>query len=309
VQVEADVVDGRTAEVPHRQGDTPRLVGRAVEVVVNVPPDHPADEFLPVDAGRRLRADRLPVAEHRDAVGQAENLFQAVGDVDDAHALAAEAPQSGEEGLRLGLRERAGGLVQHQHPRLTGEGPGDLDKLPVGDGQSADRLVDVVQFVQVQRTDQGAGVGPHGGAAQAAQAGGLAAHVDVLGHRQVRRQGQFLVDDADAESVGVGDAADVDRPVVDPDGPGVGGVDAAQDLDEGGFARPVLAQQGVDLSGEQLEAHVIQRGDPAEPLGHALQTEERRLAEGRTRRRRILPRSLFLVFSRLGLSDHVHSRC
>ena len=58
-------------------------------------------------------ADGLAVAQHGDPVGQAEDLFQPVRDIDDADALLAQTAERDEEGLGLGLRKRAGGLVQY----------------------------------------------------------------------------------------------------------------------------------------------------------------------------------------------------
>ena len=94
---------------------------------------------------------------------------------------------------------------------------------------------------------------------QHAQPGRLAAQQDVLGHREVRRQRQLLVDQPDAQPVGLGRVADLDRPAVHLDRAGVGPHDAAQHLDQRRLPRAVLAQQGVDLAGPQVEIDPGQR--------------------------------------------------
>ena len=61
------------------------------------------------------------------------------------------------------------------------------------------------------------------------------------------------MDDADAEAVGIGHAADAGRLAVDVDRAGLGDVDSAEHLDERGLAGAVLAQQGMNLAAAKLE--------------------------------------------------------
>ncbi len=49
---------------------------------------------------------------------------------------------------------------------------------------------------------------------------------------------------------------------------------AGEDLDQGGLAGPVVAQQAHDLVGADLEVDVVQRGHLAEGLGDVLQLQE-----------------------------------
>src|SRR5690606_4643341 len=49
----------------------------------------------------------------------------------------------------------------------------------------------------------------------------------------------------------------------------VGPVEAEEDVHEGRLARPVLAQQGVDLTALDGEVHALARDDAGEPLGDA----------------------------------------
>ena len=45
-------------------------------------------------------------------------------------------------------------------------------------------------------------------------------------------------------------------------------IDAAQDLDQGGFPRPVLAKDGVDFSSSEIKVDIVQRPDPRKGLGN-----------------------------------------
>ena len=61
-------------------------------------------------------------------------------------------------------------------------------------------------------------------------------------------------------------------------------VDPGQDLHEGGFARAVLAHQGVDLAGVDVEVDVGEREDAGEAHGDAAHLEDARDASrGRAR--------------------------
>ena len=49
-----------------------------------------------MDSRDRLRRDMLPVAQHRNAVGQREDLVEAMADVNDADALRSQLAQDAE---------------------------------------------------------------------------------------------------------------------------------------------------------------------------------------------------------------------
>ena len=96
-------------------------------------------------------------------------------------------------------------------------------------------------------TAHGAAVGEDGAGAQ------LAAQEDVLVDGGVQDGVELLVDHGDAVVDRLAGRGDGNRLAVDPDGAGVGGVDAHEDLHEGGLAGAVLPHEGVDLAGAQVE--------------------------------------------------------
>ena len=78
---------------------------------------------------------------------------------------------------------------------------------------------------------------------------------------------------------------------VQQDPPGVGLVEAAQDLEQGGLARAVVAEQAEHLAAAQMQVHVGESRHRAEPLGDVLDPQHI-IAGGRGRR------LLFLRLSR-----------
>ena len=86
-----------------------------------------------------------------------------------------------------------------------------------------------------------------------------ATHEDVLRHSQVRAEVDLLEHGGDAHFDGILGTGGRDLLPVEDDGARVLVVDARQAFDEGGFARAVLAQQRVDLTGAQEEIHPVQR--------------------------------------------------
>ncbi len=84
-----------------------------------------------------VRADILAVAEHRELVGDLEQLVHLVGDVDDAFALRPQVADDLEQMRDLALGQRRGRLVHDQDVGFVGHRLGDLDHLPVGDRQVA----------------------------------------------------------------------------------------------------------------------------------------------------------------------------
>ena len=73
--------------------------------------DHVLDEAVFGDFGDGFGADMLAVADHGDAVGDAEDLVQTVGDVDDGDALGFQGAGDVEEAGDLMGRKARGRFV------------------------------------------------------------------------------------------------------------------------------------------------------------------------------------------------------
>ena len=133
-------------------------------------------------------------------------------------------------------------------------------------GELRNRCPNRPQFVQAEGRHQGLGVLVHARSPQPAEPRRLPPEIDILGNREVSGQRQLLVDDADAELIGVGDAANPRRAAVDFDRARLRHVDPAEDFDQRRLARPVFTQQGVDLAAAELEIHAVQGRDRGKPL-------------------------------------------
>ena len=268
------------------------------------PHHHLDDEFgchlVPQDG-----ADIGAVAQHRHAVAELVDLGHAVGDVDDGQAVAAQLAHDLEELLGLAGRQRRGGLVHDEDARLGMHGAGDLDHLLFGDGQRADQRRR--REGRPEALQHAFGAPQHGAAVDQPTPARFAVEVDVLRHRQVRRQRQLLVDDGHARGPRLDGAAGLERHAAHPDlAAGVGLVGARQGLHEGRLAGAVLAHQGMDLARVDGEVDVRQRLDARKRLRDVAHLEDRHAIRGAGSR---LCHSSSPDASRLALSEAVAGLC
>ena len=91
-------------------------------------------------------------------------------------------------------------------------------------------------------------------------------HEDVLGHRHVRAEGDFLVHETDSELLRPSRRGDLDRLAVQDNLTAVGPQDPVDDVHQRGFPGAVLAGDRVHLSAAQLEVNAAERVDRAERL-------------------------------------------
>ena len=102
----------------------------------------------------------------------------------------------------------------------------------------------------------------------------LAAQEQVRDDVEVVAEREILVDGRDPVLVGGGGAADVRALAVDRDRARVRGLDPGDRLDQRRLAGAVVADQGDDLAGVDLEVDVDERLDTAEALADAGGTEQ-----------------------------------
>ena len=115
----------------------PALGRGLLEHVEQGPADDQPHQVLGRSLADRLLADELAVAQHDDAVGDAEDLVEPVRHVDHADALFAQAPQRREQPLHLIGRQARRRLVEHEEIAIDDERAGDGDQRLLG---AADRL-------------------------------------------------------------------------------------------------------------------------------------------------------------------------
>ena len=118
------------------------------------------------------------------------------------------------------------------------------------------------------------GLPPHGPVPHQRPADLLPVEEHVLIHRELVDQREILIDGIDAERPGVVDRLQHDLSPVQEDRARAGRLEAAEDLEQGGLARAVVADQPEYLAASQPQVHVGQRGHHAVALGDVLDAED-----------------------------------
>lgn len=266
---EGDALDvGRGQGVgPQDDGRVPGDVGARLRGVDHLAPDHHLDDPVHGGVGGGDRAGVLAVAQDGHTVGDRHDLVHPVGDVDDGHAAVAQTAHPLEQVEALGLRQGRGGLVEDEDlGGREGQGAGDLHQLGLAHAEFAQQRRRLDPDVVVVDEALGAPVELPVGDEQRAR---FAADEDVLGDGEVAHHIELLVDDRDPRLLGVSDGPEVHGRAVVLEDPGVVGVDARHDLEESRLARAVLADEGVNLPGAQVEGDPLEGLDSGEGLGDA----------------------------------------
>ena len=214
------------------------------------------------------------VADDGDLVRNIGHLVELVGDDDHRHALLLEAQHQIQQRPGILLVQGGGGLVQDQQLGLLCQGLGDFHQLLLAGADGLD--LDLAALLQAHHLQVfvrlGVGRVPIDGELVAA----LVAQVHVLADGHLGHQRQLLVDDDDAQLLGILDVRELaDLPVVDDVAlVGAVGIDAAEDVHQRGFARAVLAHQCVNLTFLHLEVDVVQGLYAREGLGDVLHFQQ-----------------------------------
>ena len=146
----------------------------------------------------RARPHRAAVAQDREIVGDGPHLLEEVADVDHGDAVRSQAPDETEQALDVLARQAARGLVHQHHACVCADTARQISTTwRAAIGRSADAAIGM-QLRMVERREHARGLGSRGGAVVAPAAAWLAAEQDVLGHREVVAERQFLVDQRDA---------------------------------------------------------------------------------------------------------------
>ncbi len=277
---EADVVEDAGTREPldleQGRADLGRLLG---EEVGDLAADHLRDDLVDTRVDDPVRGDVGAVAHHGDGVAEVEHLVEPVRDEDERAAFVAEAAGDLEEPVDLDAGERRGRLVHDEHLRVERDRLRDLDDLLVGDREALGWAIGVDAHAEPE--EHGLDLSAHGLSVDAAEsADGLAAHEDVLRDGKVGEEGRLLVDDGDARRLRLGGRREVDVGALEAEDAAVASVEACDDLHERRLARAVLADEGVDGAGSDLDRAGAQRHDGAERLLDAVEQERRRANAG-----------------------------
>src|ERR1700730_8824680 len=215
----------------------------------------------------------LAVLQQVDPVAYFQGLAVVVHDHDDGDlTLALQVLDQFQDHRPFLGAHRRQRLVQQQHLGVRGHRPGHRDGLALATGQlghlgvdRGDAHPDPVELLL--------GGAPHAPVGQQRPAGPLPVQEHVVVDGELVDQRQVLVHGVDAERAGVVHRLQRDLLALQDDPSRGRGLKAAHDLDQRGFARAVVTQEPQHLTLAQVEVHVVQRGDRAEPFVDVLDPE------------------------------------
>ena len=200
---ERDVLDaGDAAIVAHGQSarlqhDLAGMGGALLDLENDLAADHRVGEFGRRGFRRLESRDDFAAPHHRDAIGQAHDLAQLVGDEDDRLVLRFQHAQHRKKLVGLGRRQHGGRLVEHQDFRAADKRLEDFDALLQADRQFADDRVRVdIERVFLGQMREFVRRSPP--RRRASRGAALGAEHDVFEHAERRHQHEMLVHHADA---------------------------------------------------------------------------------------------------------------
>ena len=201
VDVEVDAAQPAAADVARLEHDRrvgPRRHRRAV-VRIDLLADHQAREPGGVDVGDGMGGDHAAAAQDGHAVGQLEDLVEAVRDVEHARARAPDLADHREQPLDLVVRQDRRRLVEHEHaaaalPALQRRG--DRDHGPLDRRRGGQRAVDVE--IDAEAREHAVGLALLLAPAHAAHRSASEAAVqrEVVHRVELEHEAEVLVDEA-----------------------------------------------------------------------------------------------------------------
>src|SRR5260370_3482019 len=223
------------------------------------------------DRGGRAVGDEPAVLQDRDGVRQGHDHVDLVLDEEDG-AVPARPDPLDELDDRGHLLERhpRGRLVEQQHLRLEREQDAQLELALLAVGQRPGRRAPLTLEQHglapavrgVLEVGEAAVVPPRGEAEPAPR---LRREAHVLEHAERREDVGELEGAADPEPGAGRGAAPGDVAPLEEDAARGRSVLPAQQVEEGGLARPVRPADGLEREGDHVEADVVDRDVPAEP--------------------------------------------
>ena len=103
----------------------------------------------------------------------------------------------------------------------------------------------------------------------------LGSEENVSRNRQIRGDGQLLVDDPDARRPGLMRRVEMHGLSIQGDFASIRALCSRQDLHQRALARAVLSNQSVDLSRPYREIHALERAHAGETLGYPADRKDR----------------------------------
>ena len=196
-----------------------------------------------------------------------------VRDKNHRHALALEFAHDLEQQLGFTGGQRRGRLIEHQQARIQGQGLGDFDKLLLGHAQVLDGAVQIDADPEAleQRLRS---LGHFAFAQQAEAVAQLMAEEDIFYRREVGNQAELLEHNANPGGNRIPIGRKLSGLPVDKNLPFVLMFDTAQNLHQGGFARAIFPEQGVDFAALHLQVDGLEGLHPRVTLTDVFQLQK-----------------------------------
>jgi len=188
----------------------------------------------------------VPAAHDRQSMGDGQHFLEFVTDENHTDAVVDQGAQRVEQTLALLGREHRSGFVEYQDTRPANQSLDDLHPLLFTHGEI--RYQDVAAEGEAVLLADGIDACPHAGPVQHPPTTGLAHH-EVFQHGVSRHQVKMLMHHADTGGQRVGGGADGDGFPSNADTARVDGIQAEQDVHEGGLAGAILTEQAQHLTG------------------------------------------------------------
>jgi hypothetical protein len=215
-----------------------------------------------------------PEIQDREAVRDVPDVAQVVADEDDGGPVCLQVAHELHHLLGLGDTERRGRLVHDHELGAVNERPRDRHRLPLTAGEQRDGDANGGK-VDADALEQLLGLGAATFLVDEGASRELRAEEKVGGDVAGVDQRQILVDRRDAGFHRVLGAGQGQGLTVEQQLALVRRVETGDDLDQRGLARAVVAEQGQDLAGADLEVDVLERLHVTERLADAPCLQER----------------------------------
>ena len=224
----------------------------------HVASDHRPDQRFLRDRGGRRIGDQLAVTQHDDAVGNTRQFVQAVRDIEDRHAFAAQRVDALEQRGAFVHAQHRRRLVEDQHTARAGQCAGNLDHLPVADAEGMHGR----RRIKVQTDARERLLGPvvQRGTIDKAEAPRQVAKEQVLCHRERRHHAQFLQHHAHAQRFSSAARGRCVQRASQHHRTRGRRLQPAEDLGERALARAVLTRERKHLARMHVEIDVAQHG-------------------------------------------------
>ena len=178
-----------------------------------------------------------------------------------------------EERFDLLVRDRRSRLIHDQHVGAVIDGPEDLQRLDLGDGERAEPSVD--GEVQPLFGKNPARLATDELPVDLAEFHRQPAHEEALSDRHARHVVELLRDHRDPMGTRFDRVLDPNLFTAHTDRPAVGLVDAVDDLHQGGLACAVLTAQRMHCAGAHFERNIVECLHSGERLRDSLNRQQR----------------------------------